>query len=163
MRALLDFRVLYLAAQRALFPKNWKRTFIYLPLVMAVGIGLSVRNAKGVLEALLGMPSEFVRTPKYKIEGQSGARTWGKKHYRNRAGWLPYIEVGLGLYFAGTIAYAVQNENYATIPFLLLFVWGYPVYRVDVAGPSLFRTAAVWRGHSRGNPLRRHRRSRLLE
>ena len=115
----------YLAAERALFPKTWKRTVIYLPLVMAVGIGLSVRNAKGVLEALLGMPSEFVRTPKYKIEGQSGARTWGKKHYRNRAGWLPYMEVGLGLYFAATIAYAIQNENYATIPFLLLFVWGY--------------------------------------
>jgi cellulose synthase/poly-beta-1,6-N-acetylglucosamine synthase-like glycosyltransferase len=115
----------YLAAERALFPKTWKRTVIYLPLVMAVGIGLSVRNAKGVLEALLGMPSEFVRTPKYKIEGQSGARTWGQKHYRNRAGWLPYMEVGLGLYFAATIAYAIQNENYATIPFLLLFVWGY--------------------------------------
>ncbi len=115
----------YLAAERALFPKTWKRTVIYLPLVMAVGIGLSVRNAKGVLEALLGMPSEFVRTPKYKIEGQSGARSWGKKQYRNRAGWLPYIEVALGLYFAATIAYAIQNENYATIPFLLLFVWGY--------------------------------------
>ena len=115
----------YLAAERALFPKTWKRTVMYLPLVMAVGIGLSVRNAKGVLEALFGMPSEFVRTPKYKIEGSSGAGTWGKKHYRNRAGWLPYLEVALGLYFAATIAYAVQNENYATIPFLLLFVWGY--------------------------------------
>ena len=115
----------YLTAERALFPKSWKRTVIYLPLVMAVGIGLSVRNAKGVLEALLGIPSEFVRTPKYKIEGPSGARSRGQKQYRNRAGWLPYIEVALGLYFAATIVYAIQNENYATIPFLLLFVWGY--------------------------------------
>ena len=30
-----------------------------------------------------------------------------------------------GLYFAATVVYAVQNENYATVPFLLLFVWGY--------------------------------------
>jgi hypothetical protein len=73
----------------------------------------------------LGIPSEFVRTPKYKIEGASGARSRGQKQYRNRAGWLPYIEVALGLYFAATIVYAIQNENYATIPFLLLFVWGY--------------------------------------
>jgi hypothetical protein len=33
--------------------------------------------------------------------------------------------VFMGLYFAATVAYAFQNENYATIPFLLLFVWGY--------------------------------------
>ena len=38
---------------------------------------------------------------------------------------MPYVEIGLGLYFAATIVYAFQNENYATIPFLVLFVWGY--------------------------------------
>jgi hypothetical protein len=38
---------------------------------------------------------------------------------------MPYIEVGLGLYFVSTIVYAIQNENYATVPFLFLFVWGY--------------------------------------
>jgi len=38
---------------------------------------------------------------------------------------MPYLEIGLGLYFAATIYYAIQNENYLTIPFLVLFVWGY--------------------------------------
>ena len=51
--------------------------------------------------------------------------SWAKKSYRNRGGWLPYAEIGLGLYFAATVIYAFRNENYATIPFLLLFVWGY--------------------------------------
>src|SRR5437762_6255671 len=51
----------YLAAERALYPQRWTRTILYLPLVMAVGIGLSVRNAKGVLEAIFGVQSEFVR------------------------------------------------------------------------------------------------------
>ena len=113
----------YLAAQRALYPKSWTRKIIYLPFVMAVGIGLSVRNAKAVLEAIFGVHSEFARTPKYRIEGQTG--TWRRKGYRNRAGWMPYIEVGLGLYFAATVYYSIQNENYFTAPFLLLFVWGY--------------------------------------
>ena len=113
----------YLTAQRALYPKSWTRKIIYLPFVMAVGIGLSVRNAKAVLEAILGMQSEFARTPKYHIEGQAG--TWRRKSYRNRAGWMPYVEVGLGLYFAATVYYSIQNENYFTAPFLLLFVWGY--------------------------------------
>src|SRR6202044_492475 len=101
----------YLAAERALYPKTWKRTILYLPFVMAVGIGLSVRNAKAVLEALFGMKSEFVRTPKFNIAGHSG--TWRKKLYRNRAGWMPFLEVALGLSFACTIWYAILNENYA--------------------------------------------------
>ncbi len=94
-----------------------------MPFVMAVGIGLSVRNAKAVLEAIFGVKSEFARTPKFNIDGQTG--TWSKKLYRNRAGWMPYLEIALGLYFAGTIVYAIQNENYATMPFLFLFVWGF--------------------------------------
>ncbi len=113
----------YVTAQRVIHPRTWKRTFLYMPFVMAVGIGLSVRNAKGVLEAIFGVPSEFTRTPKYKIEGQRD--TYLKKTYRNRAGWMPYAEVGLGLYFAATVVYAIQNENYYTVPFLILFVWGY--------------------------------------
>ena len=113
----------YLTAQRALYPKSWTRKILYLPFVMAVGIGLSVRNAKAVLEAIFGVQSEFARTPKYRIEGQAG--TWRRKGYRNRAGWMPYLEVALGLYFAATVYYSIQNENYFTAPFLLLFVWGY--------------------------------------
>jgi cellulose synthase/poly-beta-1,6-N-acetylglucosamine synthase-like glycosyltransferase len=113
----------YLTAQRALYPKSWTRKIVYLPFVMAVGIGLSVRNAKAVLEALFGVHSEFARTPKYRIEGQAG--TWQRKSYRNRAGLMPFVEVALGLYFAATVYYSIENGNYFTAPFLLLFVWGY--------------------------------------
>ena len=116
----------YLAAERALYPKTWKRTFFYLPFVMAVGIGISVRNALAVLEAIFGIKSEFVRTPKYRVgAGAQEHGQWVKKAYHKSAGWMPFAEVLLGLYFAGTVVYAFQNENYATIPFLLLFVWGY--------------------------------------
>jgi cellulose synthase/poly-beta-1,6-N-acetylglucosamine synthase-like glycosyltransferase len=116
----------YLAAERALYPRTWKRTFLYLPFVMAVGIGLSVRNALAVMEAIVGVKSEFVRTPKYRVEdGAPGSGAWTKKKYHKSAGWMPFAEVALGLYFAGAVFYALENENYATIPFLLLFVWGY--------------------------------------
>jgi cellulose synthase/poly-beta-1,6-N-acetylglucosamine synthase-like glycosyltransferase len=116
----------YLAAERALYPKTWTRTFLYLPFVMAVGIGLSVRNAWGVLEAIFNVKSEFVRTPKYRVEaGGNGSADWAKKTYRKSAGLLPFAEVALGVYFLLAVIYALQNENYATVPFLLLFVWGY--------------------------------------
>jgi hypothetical protein len=113
----------YLAAQKELRPKTWMNTFLYLPFVMATGIGLSVRNAQGVLEAIFGKKSEFARTPKFKIEGKSG--TFARKTYKNKSGWMPYFEITLGVYFALAIIYAITNENYATVPFLLLFVWGY--------------------------------------
>jgi len=113
----------YLAAQKELRPKSWLTTFLYMPFVMATGIGLSVRNAQAVLEALAGKKTEFARTPKFKIEGKSG--TFAAKKYTNKSGWMPYFEVALGLYFALAVLYAFRNENYATTPFLLLFVWGY--------------------------------------
>lgn len=113
----------YLVAQKELRPKNWWRTFLYMPFVMATGIGISVRNAQAVLEALVGKKSEFARTPKFRIEGKKGS--FVAKTYRNKAGWMPYAEVLLGIYFSLTVVYAVLNENYATVPFLVLFVWGY--------------------------------------
>jgi cellulose synthase/poly-beta-1,6-N-acetylglucosamine synthase-like glycosyltransferase len=113
----------YLVAQREIRPKTWWRTFLYMPFVMAVGIGISIRNAQAVIEAILGKKSEFARTPKFKIEGKND--TFVAKKYRNKAGWMPFAEVFLGIYFAATVVYAITNENYATVPFLLLFVWGY--------------------------------------
>ena len=113
----------YVVAQKELRPKNWWRTFLYMPFVMATGIGISVRNAQAVLEAIVGKKSEFARTPKFKIEGKTDS--FVSKKYRNKAGWMPYAEVLLGIYFLFTVIYAVLNENYATVPFLLLFVWGY--------------------------------------
>jgi len=99
----------YLVAQKELRPKNWWRTFLYMPFVMATGIGISVRNAQAVLEAIVGKKSEFARTPKYKIEGKRDS--FIAKKYRNKAGWMPYAEVFLGFYFSLTVLYAIFNEN----------------------------------------------------
>src|SRR5216684_1446257 len=77
----------YLVAQRELRPKTWWRTFLYLPFVMATGIGIAVRNAQAVIEALLGKKSEFARTPKFNIEGKQG--TFAKKSYKTKRAGCP--------------------------------------------------------------------------
>lgn len=127
----------YLVAQKTLHSETWKRAIPKLPFVMAVGIGLAPRNALAVIEALLGKQSEFVRTPKYRIEGEKDH--WVKKAYRKPSGLLPYLEVSMGVYFAATVLYAIQNENYATVPFLLLFVWGYLYTGLMSLGQSYFQ------------------------
>ena len=47
------------------------------------------------------------------------------KKYRKRLGFVPWIELLIGCYFALTVWYAIDNENYITVPFLILFVVGY--------------------------------------
>jgi cellulose synthase/poly-beta-1,6-N-acetylglucosamine synthase-like glycosyltransferase len=140
----------YLVSQRELYPRTWKRTFLLLPMVMAVGIGLCVRNARAVLEALFGIRSEFARTPKYRIE-QKG-QSWLRNKYRRRAGWSPVMELALGAYFLFTVFYAYQNENYATLPFLLLFVWGYLYTGILSLGQGMFERLRLGRAASETRP-----------
>ena len=113
----------YLVSQKELFPKSWLRSLLYLPLLMSLGIGLTVTNTRAVLEALVGKQTAFARTPKYRVESKKDRI--GARKYRKRLGWVPWIELLIGTYFALAVFYAIDNENYFTVPFLLLFVIGY--------------------------------------
>ncbi len=114
----------YLASQRELYPRSWWKTFLYLPFLMSLGIGLTLTNTKAVMEALFGIQSSFVRTPKFAVK-KKAERSKNAAKYRKRLGIIPWLELLIGCYFALTIWYAIANENYFTVPFLLLFVIGY--------------------------------------
>ena len=122
MAATFSVSSFYVVSQREIYA-DWKSCMKYLPFLMSVGIGLSVNNSKAVLEALLGIRSSFIRTPKFCI--QSEGENWKRKKYRARVGVLPYLEVALGIYFALMVLYAIDTGIYGTIPFLLLFMVGY--------------------------------------
>src|SRR6267143_1805509 len=97
---------------------------LHLPLVMALGIGLAFSNARAVLEALLGVKSEFVRTPKYSVE-ETSDETWKGKKYRRKHGWLPLLELSFAIYFLLAMMYAARLHMWGTIPFLTLFFFGF--------------------------------------
>jgi cellulose synthase/poly-beta-1,6-N-acetylglucosamine synthase-like glycosyltransferase len=113
----------YLVSQKELFPKTWYKTFLYVPFLMTLGVGLTITNTKAVMEALFGIKSAFARTPKYSVK-KKGERSQAKV-YRKRLGIVPWIELAIGTYFALTVWYAISTENFFTVPFLLLFVLGY--------------------------------------
>jgi cellulose synthase/poly-beta-1,6-N-acetylglucosamine synthase-like glycosyltransferase len=113
----------YLVSQKELFPRRWPRTFLYLPFLMALGIGLTLTNTRAVMEALFGVQSAFKRTPKYRVQSKSD-KALGQK-YRRRLGLVPWLELLVGTYFILMCWYALSSENYWTIPFLMLFVLGY--------------------------------------
>jgi hypothetical protein len=39
--------------------------------------------------------------------------------------WQPLIEVGFGFYFTGAVFYALANQIYGSLPFLILFQIGF--------------------------------------
>ncbi len=113
----------YVIAQRELYPKNWKRSILMLPMLIAVGVGLTIINTRAVLEAVFGVQTAFARTPKYAV-GDRPVNLEVKK-YRRRSGWLPYAEIAVGMYFVAMVIFAIQTYNYFALPFLGLFVFGY--------------------------------------
>ena len=120
----------YLYAQRELFPKSWVRSIAFLPMLMAAGIALTVSNAKGVIEALLGVQTSFARTAKFAIGGHVGENRKTQRKpvsasYKRKSGWLPYVELGIGSYFVYMVSFAIDTMNYLAVPFLMLFVCGY--------------------------------------
>ncbi len=97
---------------------------LHLPLVMALGIGLAFSNTRAVLEALVGVKSDFLRTPKYRVE-QTNDETWKRKKYKRKRGLLPLLEVSFSIYFLLAIMYAIRMHMWGTVPFLFLFFFGF--------------------------------------
>jgi len=112
----------YMVSQREIH-SDWRARLKYLPFLMSIGIGLCINNTRAVFEALVNKDTEFTRTPKYRIEGDSD--DWMGKKYRQSVAVQPLIELGLGLYFTATVFYALANQIYGTVPFLVLFQIGF--------------------------------------
>jgi cellulose synthase/poly-beta-1,6-N-acetylglucosamine synthase-like glycosyltransferase len=113
----------YMVCQREVHKEQWVTRLKYLPILMSIGIGLAVNNARAVFEALAGRQSEFARTPKYRIEQETDE--WIGKKYRQAGFVQPLIELSLGFYFTFTVFYALSNGIYGTLPFLMLFQTGF--------------------------------------
>jgi cellulose synthase/poly-beta-1,6-N-acetylglucosamine synthase-like glycosyltransferase len=112
----------YISSQKALH-KDWIQRILYLPGLMAVGIGMTIPGSKAVLEGALGLKSPFVRTPKFSVEGNKGE--WMSKRYRCDVGFLTVVEIAFGVYFTFVNLYAWELGIYGVMPFLFLFQWGY--------------------------------------
>ena len=112
----------YVVAHKSLYGGLWK-AIAKVPVLMSLGIGLSINNAKAVLEGLLGHETEFVRTAKHCAESESVLLT--KMKYRARKSLVPLIELAFAAYFIATIYVAVVGEHYLSLPFIALFFLGY--------------------------------------
>lgn len=90
----------YVVATRELH-HDWIRRLKWLPFFPLLGVGLAVNNARGVMEALTGLRTEFVRTPKLGVLGRDRGlvRRRERMYTGGRDFWQAVIEIGLGGYY----------------------------------------------------------------
>ena len=115
----------YVSSQREL-NRSWADSIKYLPLLMSVGVGISLNNARAAFEGFLGHQSEFVRTPKFGIADDTDI-TWKRKL---SSGIDPkrlqaLLEVGLAGYMMVCMFYAFMMKIWVGLFFMSLFASGF--------------------------------------
>ena len=123
LAASVSVAVFYVCAQRELHPRTWMKEILFLPCLLALGVGLSLNNARAVLEAIFNHKSDFTRTPKYGIERKS--QPWRSCKYRPLKSALPLAELGFAIYFTYFLWFAIVHGQFISIPFLLMFQAGF--------------------------------------
>lgn len=116
--------IFYLMAQKALQPKSWWKEIPYLPLLLGLGIGMSVNNTKAVIEALLGKESAFVRTPKYGALA-SNEKSWKKSNYKALKSFTPFYEFLFGCFFLFIVIDAILSGSWVAGILLIPFPLGF--------------------------------------
>ena len=139
--------VFYCYSQREVQPKTWVREIVLMPLLISIGIGLAINNAKGVLEAVFNHQSEFTRTPKYGIDDRR--QDWRNSCYYPLKNLLPLIELAFACYFAYFVYYAIIQHQWTTLPFVLLFQFGF----IYVAFSSLSQWLQLRRNSESPEPV----------
>jgi len=116
----------YMLSQQAIGRSTFK-TFLMIPMLMALGMGISMMNGLAVLEGLFGRKdTEFIRTPKYGTS--AGKNDWKRRAgtFRKKSTWLPFVEIFFGLYMTACLVVAcITGRAFGTVPFLAIFAFGY--------------------------------------
>lgn len=115
--ATLGPSVLYMVSQRYLYPTDWKKKFFYLPGMVALGFGICISNTRAVVEALLGVKSGFIRTPK-----RGGTEV---KRYRTKVTWVPMAELFAAAYCTLTVGIYLSHEIYGGMIYFLIYGVGF--------------------------------------
>ena len=105
--------LMYGLSQIVLRRDGWKQ-LIYLPVLTLFGVGLAVSNTRAVIEALMGRPSEFVRTPK------AGDRPRVSRRYAVGLSWVTVVEVLIAVYSFTALFFFVNSDSPNSGYFLLI-------------------------------------------
>ncbi|MDE1889035.1 MAG: glycosyltransferase family 2 protein [Planctomycetota bacterium] len=114
--------LLYIVSQKMCYKDWWKRS-LFIPALIFLGCGVAVNNTKAVIEALLNIKSDFIRTPKYGVIRRGG--NIPAKSYTLPVKLIFISEILLSVYcFIGFMQYT-SNKKFVFGPFLLVYAVGF--------------------------------------
>ena len=103
---------------------DWRKRIVMFPLFMAGSMGLAVNNSRAVFEGLMNRKSEFVRTPKFKLESEKDSFV-GNKYLTRKLGFSVIVEAILAVYCLIGVLSSIYFMELASIPFQVLFTLGF--------------------------------------
>ena len=103
---------------------DWRKRIVMFPLFMAGSMGLAVNNSRAVFEGLMNRKSEFVRTPKFKLESEKDSFI-GNKYLTKKLGFSVIVEAILAVYCLIGVLSSIYFMELASIPFQVLFTLGF--------------------------------------
>ncbi len=95
----------------------WAKRFLGIPLLVFTGVGIAISNTRAVLEAVFGIESGFIRTPK------SGDNPL--KQYTVQMPILPVLELVLSLYCWYSVSQFFPLNKWFVAPFLVIYAVGF--------------------------------------
>lgn len=114
----------YLYSQKDVYD-DWRSRILLFPVFMAGSMGFAINNTKAVFEALINKKSEFVRTPKYGIEGDKDK--WQDKKYVHKkfVKFSVVLELLVALYSLACVVVSAVTLQISAIPFQLMYTFGF--------------------------------------
>ena len=100
---------------------GWQRRLRWLPLLVMLGMGLSLSNTGAVLRGLFGVHQDFQRTPKFDL--RKSGDTWVTSAYALRGNALVWVELGLAALVLAMLA--MPGMRWTSAPWLLLYAGGF--------------------------------------
>ena len=118
----ITFFLFFDLSQKQNEKNGFKRIFNSM-LLMSVWMGLSISNARAILEGIFNIRSDFKRTPKFRIESKGDS--WVGKKYVEAERLVVWIEFFFVIYLSFTLWYVWKCHDYFLVPFVLSFIGGF--------------------------------------
>lgn len=137
--ASLSVALFYALSQQQAHPKDWPQRLWHVPLVMALGIGMSVSQTGAVIAGLFSNNTPFERTPK---SGSTDA-TQRSLALPERFNSTAIVELLLAVYLGCGVVWAGLSGHMASIPFLAMFSAGFGYVGLTSLQPLVRSTPLV--------------------
>lgn len=141
--SVFPYPIIYSITQKNIYkhkgkPKSFftKLTYNFVPVFLIGGfMSLSLSNTWAIFTAMCKKPTEFTRTPKFRIVSKKD-RIQNKK-YVEKVSPICFIELFLTMYLLVTTTYAALESQFTLLPFLILYTIGFGYLSIA----SIYQTA----------------------